>query len=229
MSSNNRLLLTSAMLFGSLAVILWPSITNMGDLMTYAVNAEYQGVSLIDVFAGELVIILTVWIVLLTYKGEQVDANNRDYINRFLVLILFILGQVFMGFFAGGLLVHQDAAWYQVAHESDEVMPSLAVIFMVCYPMYLFFGGSAYLYSKTRLAKFTEHKLVYFLVLTFAPLAFLPYYDADLLKTNREAFDFLYVIAYWLLSISWMLYGVIFLLFKIAREILKGLNHLYDE
>jgi len=229
MIPNKLLPIWFVVFFSMLAVILLPSFSNLGDLISYAVKEDYKGISLMAFLKAELIITVTVWGVLLSYKGRRERIDGDAHVKRHLVLIVFILGQVFMGFFAGGILVHQDASWYQVVHESSEVMPSQAVILLICYPLYLFFGGGAYIYARTRLFKFTRNKAIPFLVLTFAPFSFLPYYEASMLMINRDIADLVYVLAYWLLSLSWVAIGVMYILFKSSQEILKGLSDPYEE
>ncbi|HIG79182.1 MAG TPA: hypothetical protein EYQ47_04160, partial [Cycloclasticus sp.] len=192
-------------------------------------KAQYKGVSLLDFFKAEVLVLVTVWIVLISYKSGERRVEGDDYVVRHLILIMFIIGQVFMGFFAGGFLVHQDASWYQVIHENNEIMPSQAIILLICYPLYLFFGGSAFIYAKTRLPAFLHDKHVAFMVLTFAPLAFLPYYDSSLLDIDKSLADFIYMGVYWLLSMVWVGVGVLFIILRAIQGILKGLIDPYGE
>ena len=229
MVPNKLLPLAFVVFFSLLAIILLPSFSNLGDILGYAVKEEYKGIALMTFLKAELIIIVTVWGILLTFKEPQEIVDGDAHVKRHLVLIVFIVGQVFMGFFAGGILVHQDASWYQVLHDSAEVMPSQAVILLICYPLYLFFGGGAYLYARTRLFRFTRNKAIPFLVLTFAPFSFLPYYDASMLMVNRDVADLAYVLVYWLLSVSWVAIGVGYILFKSSQEILKGLSDPFEE
>lgn len=229
MVSNKFLPIAFVVLFFMLGVIWWPSFINLGDLFGYAAKSDYKGVSLLDFFKAELFILVTVWVVLFSYRGKGVVVDGNLHVKRHFILVLFIIGQVFMGFFAGGFLVHQDASWYQVIHEANEVMPSQAVILLICYPLYLFFGGSAFIYARTRLPKFLKDKQVAFMVLTFAPLAFLPYYDSGLLDVKKELTELAYMGVYWLLSVAWVVLGVLFLILKAAQEIFKGLSDPYEE
>jgi methane/ammonia monooxygenase subunit C len=229
MVSNKFLPIAFVILFFMLGVIWWPSFSNLGDLFGYAESAQYKGVSLLDFFKAELLVLITVWVVLISYKKDAKIIDGDRYVRRFLILIMFVIGQVFMGFFAGGFLVHQDASWYQVIHGANEVMPSQAIILLVCYPLYLFFGGSAFIYAKTRLPTFARGKEVAFMVLTFAPFAFLPYYDSSLMKVNRDVAELMYMLAYWLLSISWVGLGVLYIILQSSKEILKGLSDPYGE
>ncbi|ORU92139.1 MAG: hypothetical protein A6F72_04220 [Cycloclasticus sp. symbiont of Poecilosclerida sp. N] len=223
MAFNKNLLLTFFVLCCMLLLLWWPSFSTLGDLFGYAEKAEYKGVSLLDFFKAELLVLVTVWGFLISYKQNRVDDGDRLVVKH-IILMVFIIGQVFMGFFAGGFLVHQDVSWYQVVHESSEVMPSQAVILLICYPLYLFFGGGAYLYAKTRLPAFLRNKQVAFLVLAFAPLAFLPHYNTDMMVFNSIVAEFAYLAAYWLLSICWAVFGVMFLIIKSTQEIFKGLS-----
>jgi hypothetical protein len=229
MVSNKMLPLAFVILFFMLGVIWWPSFSNLGDLFGYAEKAQYKGVSLLDFFKAEVLVLVTVWIVLISYKSAERRVEGDDYVVRHLILIMFIIGQVFMGFFAGGFLVHQDASWYQVIHENNEIMPSQAIILLICYPLYLFFGGSAFIYAKTRLPAFLHDKHVAFMVLSFAPLAFLPYYDSSLLDIDKSLADFIYMGVYWLLSMVWVGVGVLFIILRAIQGILKGLIDPYGE
>ena len=216
-------------LFLMLGVIWVPSFSNLGNLFFYAENVKYHNVSLLTIFKAELLVLIVVWVFLLSYSkvGEIFDGNS--IIRRHLIMVVFIIGQVFVGFIAGGFLVHKDASWYQLVHDADEIMPAQAIILLICYPMYLFFGGSAYIYAKTRLPSFVENKETAFMVLTFTPLAFLPYYDASFLEVGKNVMELVYLSVYWLLSMSWVLFGVGFLIVKSAKEILKGLKDPYGE
>ncbi|HIF18113.1 MAG TPA: hypothetical protein EYG50_07465 [Cycloclasticus sp.] len=229
MVSNKKLPLAFVILFCMLSVIWWPSFANLGDLFGYAEKAQYKGVSLLDFFIAELLVIATVWIVLITYSAGSKRLDGDAYVMMYLILIMFIIGQVFIGFFAGGFLVHQDASWYQVIHENSEIMPSQAIILLICYPLYLFFGGSAFIYAKTRLPTFLHDKHVSFMVLTFAPFAFLPYYDSSLLDIDKSFADFIYMGVYWILSMVWVGVGVLFIILRATKEILKGLSDPYGE
>ncbi|MEO1888920.1 MAG: methane monooxygenase/ammonia monooxygenase subunit C [Cycloclasticus sp.] len=229
MVSNKKLPLVFVILFCMLSVIWWPSFANLGDLFGYAEKAQFKGVTLLDFFKAEIVVLVTVWAVLISYKNTGNKVEGDQYVIRHLILIMFIIGQVFMGFFAGGFLVHQDASWYQVIHENSEIMPSQAIILLICYPLYLFFGGSAFIYAKTRLPTFLHDKHVAFMVLTFAPLAFLPYYDSGLLDIDKSLADFVYKGVYWLVSMVWVAVGVWFIILKAIQEIFKGLSDPYGE
>jgi len=220
--SNKMLPVVFIILFLMLGVIWVPSFLSLGDLFLYAEKAKYHNISMLSVFKAELVVIIVVWLVLISYskKAERIDGDT--YVRRHLILVMFYLGQVFVGSLAGGFLVHQDASWYEVLHNSNEVMPAQAIILLICYPMYLFWGGSAFLYAKTRLPHFVKNKETSFMVLTFAPLAFLPYYDSNMMAGGVDAMELVYLAAYWILSISWIIWGVGFLILKSVQEILKG-------
>ncbi len=96
-------------------------------------------------------------------------------------------------------------------------------------PAVLFFGGSAFIYAKTRLPAFLHDKHVAFMVLSFAPLAFLPYYDSSLLDIDKSLADFIYMGVYWLLSMVWVGVGVLFIILRAIQGILKGLIDPYGE
>lgn len=227
--SKRKFQLVFVVMFVMLGVIWVPSFTKLGDIFSYAELATYHGVSLLHLFVAELVILVAVWWVLISYSKTDEAISGDVYLRRHLILIMFIVGQVFVGFVAGGFLVHQDASWYQVVRGADEIMPAQAIILLICYPMYLFFGGSAYLYAKTRLTAFLRHKEMGFLVLTFAPLAFLPYHDANMMGASTDLMELAYLTAYWVLSTSWVILGVVYLLVYSAKEILKGLSDPYGE
>ncbi|MBL4744430.1 MAG: hypothetical protein JKX87_07370 [Cycloclasticus sp.] len=229
MIDNKMLPISFVVLFVMLGLIWRPSFSNLGDLFGYAESAKYKGVSLLDFFKAELVIIVTVWTVLLTYKRRGVITDGDYLVKKQIMLVVFVIGQVFMGFFAGGFLVHQDASWYQVLHENSEIMPAQAIILLICYPSYIFFGGSAAIYAKTRLPHFFKDKYVAFMVLTFAPLAFLPYYDGSLLEAKREMLELVYMLVYWLLSVAWVVLGVLYIIFKSSQDIFKGLSDPFSE
>ena len=227
--SSLKLVVAFSALFLMLSVIWWPTFGNLGDLFLYAEKADYKGVSLLQFFYAELTILVVVWLYLFSYKNTKTPLLGEQYVTKLFLLTLLIIGQVFTGFFAGGFLVHQDAVWYKVIHEANDIMPSQAVILLVCYPMYLFFGGSAFIYTKTRMPGFLKNKTIAFMVLTFAPLAFLPYYDSSLMDGSTSGLEIVYVLAYWLLSIGWAVIGVMFLIFKASQEILRGLKDPYGE
>ncbi|PCI19682.1 MAG: hypothetical protein COB62_05325 [Piscirickettsiaceae bacterium] len=229
MISNKSLPIAFVVLFLMLGVIWWPSYSNLGDLFGYAENADYKGVTLLHFFKAELLVLLIVWAYLMSYKKGNRTTDGNKYVRQHLILMMFVIGQVFMGFFAGGFLVHQDASWYQVIHGANEVMPSQAVILLICYPLYLFFGGGAYIYTRTRMPKFVRHKEVAFMVLTFAPLAFLPYYDSSLMDVKRDIAQLTYMATYWLLSVGWVGLGVIYIVIHSAKEILHGLSNPHTE
>ncbi|PCH83707.1 MAG: hypothetical protein COB26_08815 [Piscirickettsiaceae bacterium] len=229
MISNKYLPIAFVVLFIMLGVIWWPSFSNLGDLFGYAATSEYKDVSLLDFFKAELLILVTVWVVLISYRGKGVVVDGNRHVKRHFILVLLVVAQVFIGFFAGGFLVHQDASWYQVIHGANEVMPAQAIILLICYPLYLFFGGSAFIYAKTRLPVFLQDKQVAFMVLTFAPLAFLPYYDSGLLDVKIDIIELVYRAVYWLLSVAWVVLGVLPIILKAAPEILKGLTDPYQE
>jgi len=147
----------------------------------------------------------------MSYSKSKEVIDGSTYIRRHLILMAFIIAQVFIGFVAGGFLVHQDTSWYQVVRGANEVMPAQAIILLICYPMYLF------------------NKEAAFMVLIFAPLAFLPYHDSSMMGSRRDISELAYLIAYWVLSTSWAIFGVGFLIFNSSKEILKGLNDPYGE
>ena len=201
----------------------------MGDLFLYAERARYHNISLLNIFKAELLVLSVVWIILMSYSKSKEVIDGSTYIRRHLILMAFIIAQVFIGFVAGGFLVHQDTSWYQVVRGANEVMPAQAIILLICYPMYLFFGGSAFVYAKTRLPAYLFNKEAAFMVLIFAPLAFLPYHDSSMMGSRRDISELAYLIAYWVLSTSWAIFGVGFLIFNSSKEILKGLNDPYGE
>lgn len=227
--SNKLLPVGFLILFLMLGVIWMPSFLSLGDLFAYAEKAKYHNVSLLNFFKAELLVLSVVWVVLMSYSKPNQAMDGDTCVKRHLILIGFIIGQVFVGFVAGGFLVHQDASWYQVVHGADEVMPAQAIILLICYPMYLFFGGSAFVYAKTRLQRYLINKEVAFMVLTFAPLAYLPYHDSSLMGVSRDMMELAYLAAYWVLSISWVIWGVGFLILRSLQEILKGLKDPYGE
>ena len=227
--SSTKVVVAFVILFLMLGIIWWPTFTNLGDLFTYAENAQYQGVSLLNFFKAELIILITIWVYLISYKKSKDPIDGDSYVRKHLLLISLIIGQVFMGFFAGGFLVHQDAAWFQLIHGADDVMPAQAVILLVCYPLYLFFGGNATLYTSTRLPKFFKNKQVAFLVLVFAPFTFLPFFDSSLVDNKTDFGEIAYLVAYWVLSTVWAVVGVIYLIIKSTQEILRGLKDPYGE
>ncbi|PHS72614.1 MAG: hypothetical protein COB22_04580 [Cycloclasticus sp.] len=227
--SNKMFPVSLVLLFVMLGFILWPNVTNLGDLFSFAKNFDYKGIPLSQLFFSELVILLTVWLVLSTYKKGKSIVYGDEYMIRHCILLLFVTGQVFMGFFAGGIVSYQDVTSSQTAHEVSNVMESQAVIFMVCYPLYLFFGGTAFIYARTRLPEFLSNKRVPFMMLTFAPMAFLPYYDASIGDFNKSVFEWLYRIDYWLLSIAWVVIGVFHIAVSASKEIYKGLSNPYEE
>jgi len=216
-------------LFLMLGAIWVPSFLSLGDLFSYAEKAKYHNVSLLNIFKAELLVLSVVWVFLMSYSKSKETIEGDVYVRRHLILVAFIIAQVFVGFVAGGFLVHQDASWYQVVHGASDVMPAQAIILLICYPMYLFFGGSAFVYAKTRLPVYTVNKGVAFMVLTFAPLAFLPYHDSSMMDARRDILELAYLVAYWVLSTSWAFFGVGFLIFKSSQEILKGLNDPYGD
>jgi len=70
MSSIN-VVVAFVILFLMLGIIWWPTFTNLGDLFAYAENAQYQGVSLLNFFKAELIILVTVWVYLISYKKSK--------------------------------------------------------------------------------------------------------------------------------------------------------------
>jgi len=222
--SNKMLPLAFVVLFLMLSVIWIPSFSNLGNLFAYAENATYHNVSLLSFFKAELVILVVVWLVLGSYSKKEEVVEGNAYVRRYLIFIMFVIGQVFVGLVAGGFLVHQDASWYQVVQGADEVMPAQAIILLVCYPMYLFFGGGAFIYVKTRMPEFLRNKEMAFMILTFAPLAFLPYYDATMMGATIDFMEIVYLAVYWTLSTGWIILGVAFLVIHASKEIFKGLN-----
>ena len=216
-------------LFLMLGIILVPSFSALGGLFLYAENAQFYGVSLLAFFQAELVFMCVFWLVLIRYSRRSEILEGDVYVKRHIFLMLFIAGEVLVGVVAGGFLVHQDAAWYQVIRAEDEIMPAQAIILLVCYPMYLFFGGSAFLYARTRLLAFSKNKGFYFMVLTFAPFAFLPYYDSGMFEAVSGVFEVVYLLAYWCLSTAWIAFGVIYLVLQSAKEMLKSFKVPYGE
>jgi hypothetical protein len=216
-------------LFVMLGVIWVPSFLSLGDLFSYAEKATYHNVSLLSIFQAELLVISIVWLVLMSYSKTAETIDGDTYVRRHLILVMFYIGQVFVGFFAGGFLVHQDASWYEVVHDGNQVMPAQAVILLICYPMYSFFGGSAFLYAKTHLPKFLKNKELAFMVLTFAPFAFLPYHDASMMEVRQDIMELAYLVAYWTLSTAWVVFGIGYLIIKSAQELLKGLKDPYGD
>lgn len=229
MSSNKMLLAVCVVLFLMLSAIWVPSFISLGDLFSYAEKAKYHNISLLNFFKAELLVLSVVWVILMSYSKRKDTINGDAYVRRHLILIAFIIAQVFVGFVAGGFLVHQDASWYQVVHGANEVMPAQAIILLICYTVYLFFGGSAFVYAKTRLQRYLVNKEYAFLVLIFAPLAFLPYHDSSMMDAGRDMMELAYLIAYWVLSTGWAIFGVGYLILKSSQEILKGLKDPYGE
>jgi len=216
-------------LFLMLGVILVPSFSALGSLFLYAESAQLYEFSLLSFFQVELVFMCFFWLVLRGYSSHSEILEGDVYVRRHIFLMFFIAGQVIVGVVAGGFLVHQDAVWHQVIRAEDEIMPAQAIILLVCYPMYLFFGGSAFLYARTRLLAFSKNKGIYFMVLTFAPFAFLPYYDSGMFEAVSGVFELVYLLAYWCLSMAWIVFGVGYLVLQSAKEMLKGLKGPHGE
>jgi len=211
-------------LFALLAAVLVPSFLSLGDLFAYAELTQYMGVSLLVIFQAELLVTVLVWLVLIVYLKANKAGGTDAYVRRHFVFIAFIAGQIVVACIAGGFLAHQDASWYQLVRNTDEVMPAQAIILLVCYPLYLFFGVGAFIYVKKRLPEFLRNKEVAFMVLTFAPFAFLPYYDAEMLGNNVDAMELAYLAAYWILSVAWVVLGVGYLMASSAKDIFKTLS-----
>jgi hypothetical protein len=213
-----------------LLFIIWvPTFSNLGDLFTYAEGESIKGISLLQLFQAELLLMLSVGVILFNFNKVKQQTDGDGRVRRHLVLFVWITGQVFVGFIAGGFLVHQDASWYEVMADDNVIMPAQAIILLVCYPAYLFFGGGAYLYTKTRLPVFYKGKEVVFFILTFAPFVFLPYYKGGLSVASNDVMELVYILAYWLLSTAWLAIGVLYLIVQSAKEIFDGLNRPFDE
>lgn len=218
MHFNKYTIIVSSVLFVMLMIIWLPSFSNLGELIVLAKKESFFGISITSIFLAEVVVSLAVWRILLSYRRLNSKEITLTHAKRHLILNLWYLGQILVVFLAAGFLVHQDASWYQLAHESNEIIPAQVLILIVCYPGYIFFGGGAYLYAKTRLPEFLKDKEAAFVILTFAPFVYLPYYDV---RTNLSVMDEpTYIIAYWLISISWLLMGVAYLVFKSIMEII---------
>lgn len=215
------LIIICFILFTMLMVIWLPSFSNLGNLIAFTEKENLFGISLANFFLTELFVLLTVWMILLSYRKPNKEMIGLAYAKRHLILTSWFLGQVLVVFLAAGFLVHQDASWFQMTHSSNEIMPAQIAILLVCYPGYLLFGGSAYLYAKTRLPEFLKDKKAAFIILTFAPFVYLPYYDANLSSIGGPAIqgEALYIVTYWLISISWLVVGVAYLVLQSLKEI----------
>ncbi len=64
---------------------------------------------------------------------------------------------------------------------------------------------------ENKVSCICEQQKYFFMVLTFMPLAFLPYHDADMVKAVNGILEMAYLIAYWGLSTAWVVFGVAYL------------------
>ncbi|GEM_PF-3502838 len=213
-------------LFAMLMIIWLPSFSNLGELIVFAREKSFFGISLSSLFVAELSFLLAVWLVLTSYRKPDKEKVSLVCIKRHLILTSWFLGQVVVVFLAAGFLVHQDASWYQMAHGANEIMPAQSAILLICYPGYLLFGGGGYFYARTRLPGFIKEKKTAFLVLTFAPFVYLPYYDTNLSSLGGPVIEgeALYIVTYWLLSISWLVMGVGYLVLMSIKEIILNIR-----
>jgi len=76
---------------------------------------------------------------------------------------------------------------------------------------------------------FLRNKEVAFMVLTFAPLAFLPYYETNMVGAETDLMEIVYLAVYWVLSMGWFILGIAFLIIHSAKEMFKGLKKSYGE
>ncbi|ORU93378.1 MAG: hypothetical protein A6F70_05470 [Cycloclasticus sp. symbiont of Bathymodiolus heckerae] len=229
MAFNKKIPVVFAVLALVLVMIWGPIFSSFADLFSYAKTALYNGVTLLDIFKAELLILCIVWLVLMSYSKSNDTVDGDAYVRRHVILMMFVIGQVFVGFFVGGFWAHQDASEYQIVRGADAVMPAQAIILLICYPLYLFFGGSAFIYAKTRLAIFLKGKELSFMVLTFTPWLLLPFNDASLLQASNDLVELFYLAVYWILSTVWVVWGVGFLILRSAKEVLRGLKDPYGD
>ena len=137
------------------------------------------------------------------------QASRETALLRHAALLGWLAALVAVVFLSAGVLVHQDAPWYQsIDPNENRAPPALYAIVFLCYPAYLAIGGAIYLHLRTRLPRMLRAVRWYLLVAVAAPFAFLPHLDAGLADQRLTLGEGLYLAAYWAVLALWLAGGI---------------------
>ena len=172
----------------------------------------YLSVSLELVGAGALVAVtgVAIWLVLwMTRPQNGAELDRSQLLWRHLAVLAWLIIFVSVVFLAAGVLVHQDAAWFQsINPDENRLPPTFYTIVFFCYPAYIAIGGAIYLYMKTRLPDMLAAVRWSLLIAVVVPFWFLPYYDSAIFDQHLTLSEGLYLAAYWGTMLLWLAFGM---------------------
>jgi methane/ammonia monooxygenase subunit C len=162
--------------------------------------------------AGALVALMgaAIWLVLwMTRPPNDAELDRSQRLWRHLAVLAWLIIFVSVVFLAAGVLVHQDAAWYQTADPGEQRLPpAFRTIVFLCYPAYTAIGGALYLYLKTRLPGLLASLRWPLFVAVGAPFLFLPASDPAIFDQRLTLSEGLYLAAYWGTMFLWLAFGM---------------------
>jgi methane/ammonia monooxygenase subunit C len=128
---------------------------------------------------ANLSIIVTGWVIMFSTIWFTRDRNlaalqPREELRRYFYLVSFIFVYAFAVYFAASFFAEQDASWHQTVVRDTSFTPSHIVLFYGTMPLYVMFGGGAFLYAMTRLPKFARNISIPFTLAVVGPFMILP-------------------------------------------------------
>lgn len=128
-------------------------------------------------------------------------ANNDRRVSHAFLLMIWLGLDLLMVIAGGGILAHMDAPWVQLSAAS--ISPAHLMTFITVIPAYIVFGGSSWLFARTRLPEFAKGNFDHFVIVTIAPFMFLPVFDPQDLIHSFDSNSNLYLVIYWIITIAW--------------------------
>jgi len=196
------------------------------DGVNFSIDVIPQGfLALMSIGALEILTGLLLWG--WHRKTRPVGADSispKENVRRNMVVLAWLLALALVVFLSAGVLVHQDAPWYQsINPDESRLPPAFQAIVFICYPAYIVIGGAIYLYMKTYLPGMLTEVRWFLLVAVVAPFMFLPYYDAAIFDQRMTLIEGLYLAAYWLTLVLWLAVGIAPLVAKSIGAIIGSL------
>ncbi len=180
--------------------------------MEFGTLTAYQSKLLVTIFLIETGAGLWLW-TWLAAKGSASESSlspkgrSRLYLYVFLLLLLLVLAVTL-----GGILSHFDRPWYAIRGVTNGgwvLSPAHYLIFLICYPAYIFLGGAIHILLKNWLPDLLL-ELKWPLVISVAvPFSFIPAIDGNLLDQNLTTAESFYITIYWVANLVWIIFGIV--------------------
>jgi len=146
------------------------------------------------------------WVIRSGESFRNKEINHSELIIKYFFQLIWVGILVLVVLMAGGFLAHQDTAWHQLTLSNEKTMLPRTLIYTFLYPGYVITGGAAWLHARSHFPeKVTTKMKIAFFFATFAPFAFLPAQDPDLLNLSTDFYNILFRSAHWILNIVWII------------------------